>query len=259
VITTYSWGPFGVGLLPVCLRAWGTPSPDSRAVVQASGCDPTGVAAREDRRAQEPEEPVRRCAQRALHASRPRRATVRHRFIDRCNLTKLPDSICDLVSISSLYARPSVAFGVQSGQARPLLQGRVGECPHGNTDVRVQDGPDVAVRAVIIVEACVAAPSERWFRRNAERNELPALPDLASCPRLLYVCVRCSLLLVTCRYAAEALLWFAAGSSATTASKSFPDFRPRCSGCAKARRRRQAVPRPCARAAYTVGECPRVA
>jgi hypothetical protein len=58
----------------------------------------------------------------------------------------------------------------------------------------VQDGqpnvaPNVAVRAVMIVEACVAAPSERCCRRNAERNQLQALPDLGSCPRLLYVCV----------------------------------------------------------------------
>ncbi len=103
----------------MCLRAWGTPSPYSRAVVQARRCDPTRVAAREDRRAQQPEEPVRRCAQRALHASRPRRATVRHRFIDRCKLTKLPDSICDLRSLLSLYGRPPIAFGIQSGQARP--------------------------------------------------------------------------------------------------------------------------------------------
>ena len=54
-----------------------------------------------------------------LDASRPRRATVRHRFIDRCKLTKLPDSICDLRSLLSLYGRPPIAFGIQSGQARP--------------------------------------------------------------------------------------------------------------------------------------------
>ncbi len=30
---------------------------------------------------------------------------------------------------------------------------------------------------------------ERWCRRNAEHNELQALPDLASCTKLLYVCV----------------------------------------------------------------------
>jgi hypothetical protein len=98
-IATYSWGPIGVGLL-VCLRARGT-FITRRAVVQASGCDPTAVASRGDRRAQEAEEPVRRCAQRALHASRQRHGTVRHRFIDRCNLTKIPDSICNL-TISSL-------------------------------------------------------------------------------------------------------------------------------------------------------------
>jgi hypothetical protein len=127
--------------------------------------------------------------------------------------------------------------------------------------VRVQDGqPDIAVRAVIIVEACVAAPSERWCRRNAERNALPALPDLTSCTRLLYVCVYpLPLLSVTCRYGAEALRRFAAGSSATTALQLFPDFRPRCSGCAEAPHRRQAVPHLCVSAAYTVGECPRVA
>ena len=191
-ITTYSWGPIGVGL-PVCLRAWGTPSPYSRAVVQARGCDPTAVAPRGDRRAQEAEEPVRRCAQRALHASRPRRATVRHRFIDRCNLTKLPDSICDL-TISSLCARPPGWRRNPIRAARPAPQGRVEECPPRAPGVCVQHGrpnvaPNIAVRAVIILEGCVAAPSERWCRRNAERNELQALPDLASCPRLLYVCV----------------------------------------------------------------------
>jgi hypothetical protein len=31
---------------------------------------------------------------------------VRRRFIDRCNLEMLPDSICDLGVLSSLYARP---------------------------------------------------------------------------------------------------------------------------------------------------------
>jgi hypothetical protein len=76
--------------------------------------------------------------------------------------------------------------------------------------------------------------AERWFRRNAERNELQALPDLASCARLLYLCVYpLPLLSVTCRYRADALRWFAAGSSATTASQLFPVFRPRCSGCAQ--------------------------
>ncbi len=134
--------------------------------------------------------------------------------------------------------RTPVVFGIQSVLARPPPQGRVEECPQGATGVRVQHGqpdvaPNIAVRAVIILEACVAAPSERWCRRNAERNELQALPDLASCTRLLYVCVRCPLLSVTCRYRAEALLWFAAGSSATIASKLCPkDFRTRCSGCA---------------------------
>jgi hypothetical protein len=112
-ITTYSKGPIGVGL-PVCLRAWGT-FITCRAVVQASGCNPSAVAAREDRRPPEPEEPVCRCAQSALHPSRPRRATVRRRFIDRCNLTKLPDSICDL-TISSLCVRPPVGVGIQCVQ-----------------------------------------------------------------------------------------------------------------------------------------------
>jgi hypothetical protein len=81
-----------------------------------------------------------------------------------------------------IYARaPRTAAGPQ---------GRVEECPPRATEVCVQHGqPNVAVRAVIILEACVAAPSERWCRRNAERNQLQALPDLASCPRLLYVCV----------------------------------------------------------------------
>ena len=72
-ITTYSCGPIGVGL-PACLSAWGTPSPYSRAVVQARRCDRTGGAAREDRRAQEAEELVRGCAQRALHCACARHA-----------------------------------------------------------------------------------------------------------------------------------------------------------------------------------------
>ena len=43
---------------------------------------------------------------------------MRHRFIDRCKLTKLPASICALKFISSLYARPQVGVGIQSVQAR---------------------------------------------------------------------------------------------------------------------------------------------
>jgi hypothetical protein len=159
----------------VCLRAWGTPSPYSRAVVQASGWDPSAVAARGDRRAQEAEEPVRRYAQHALHASRPRRATVQRRFIDRCKLTKLPDSICNL-TISSLYARPPGWRRSPIRAARALPQGRVEECPPRATEVRVQDGqpnvaPNVAVRAVIIVEACVAGPGRALVpqERGAQR------------------------------------------------------------------------------------------
>ncbi len=169
-ITTYSWGPIGVGL-PVCLLALGTPI-TRHAVVQASGCDPSAVAPREDRRAQEPEESVCRCAQRALHARRPRRrATMRRRFIDRCNLTKLPDSICDL-NISSLYARPPVWRWNPIHAARLALQGRVEECPPRATGVRVQhEQPNVAVRAVIILEACVAGPSRALVpqERGAQR------------------------------------------------------------------------------------------
>jgi hypothetical protein len=169
------WGPIRVGL-PVCLRAWGTPI-TRRAVLQASGCDPSAVASRGDRRAQRAEEPVRRCTQHALHASRPRRATVRRRFIDRCNLTKLPDSICNLTVVSSLYAWPP------GWRRSPILaraprtaagpQGRVEECPHGAPGVRVQHGqPNVAVRAVMIVEACVAAPSRALLPQ--ERGAQPA-------------------------------------------------------------------------------------
>jgi hypothetical protein len=227
----------GLGL-PVCLRAWGTPSPYSRAVVQAGGCDGTAVAARGDRRAQQAEGPVSRCAQRALHARRPRCATVRHRFIDRCNLTKLPDSICNL-TISSLYARLSDARCIRNPicVARPAPQGRVEQCPPRAAGVRVQHGqPNVAVRAAGNLEACAAAPSARCCRRNAERNQLQALPGLASCrsggtETLLYVCVRCARVLLS-GPATEGRLWFAADSSATTASKLCPDFRARCSGCA---------------------------
>ncbi len=128
---------------------------------------------------------------------RPRGAMMRRRFIDRCNLTKLPDSICNLGSISSLYAElpMPVAFGIQSGSAL-ALQGRVAQCPQGATGVRVQhEQPDVAVRAARNPGESAAAPSERCCRRNAEYNELQALPDLASCrsgsnETLLYVCVR---------------------------------------------------------------------
>jgi hypothetical protein len=62
--------------------------------------------------------------------------------------------------------------GIQSGQARAALQGRVEQCPPRATGVRVQDGqPNVAVRAVIIVEACVAAPSRALLpqERGAQR------------------------------------------------------------------------------------------
>jgi hypothetical protein len=85
-----------------------------------------------------------------------------------------------------------VAFGIQSVQSARAPQGRVEECPPRATGVRVQHGqPDVAVRAVIILEACVAAPSARCCCRNAEkqRDELQALPDLACSRTLLYVCV----------------------------------------------------------------------
>ncbi len=71
-------------------------------------------------------------------------------------------------------------------------QGRVEQCPQGATEVRVQHGqPDVAVRADRNLEACAAAPSARCCCRNAEkqRDELQALPDLASSRTLLYVCV----------------------------------------------------------------------
>ena len=116
----YSWGPVGVGL-PVCWRGRGTPSPYSRAVVQARRCDPTAVAAREDRRAQVPEEPVRRYALRALHASRPP--------VPQCGAGSSTDATLRSSPIRSATSQsractrgPPVGVGVQSVHARPAPQ-----------------------------------------------------------------------------------------------------------------------------------------
>jgi hypothetical protein len=103
---------------PCACARWGTPSPYSRAVVQAGGWDVTGVAAREDRRAQEAEEPVRRCAaQRALHASGPCGMAQVHRPMQPYEAPRFdlrPRNLepvraafrCPLHSESNLAARP---------------------------------------------------------------------------------------------------------------------------------------------------------
>ena len=90
------------------------------------------------------------------------------------------------------------------------------------------------------------APPEAWTRDWPSRASAGAAGtrSTTSCKRCLtsqtargcFTCasLRGALLSATCRYSAEALLWFAAGSSATTASKTFPDFRARCSGCVPA-------------------------
>jgi hypothetical protein len=167
----------------------------------------------------------------------------------------LPDSICDLGVLSSLYARPPRLASESSPCTRAALQGRVEQCREEATGVCVQHGqPNVAVRAAQSLD------TPRGVCGRAEPSAGAAgTRSTTSCKRCLTSevargCFTCAsilrpLLSVTCRYGAEALRWFAAGSSATTASQLFPDFRPRCSGCAQARRRcRRAVPRPCAHA-----------
>jgi hypothetical protein len=111
--TTYRWGPIGVGL-PVCLRAWGTPSPYSRAVVQARRCDPTAVASRGDRQAQESEEPVRRYALRTLHASRPPVPQCGAGSSTDATLKSSPTRSATSQSRACMRGFPtSVAFGIQ--------------------------------------------------------------------------------------------------------------------------------------------------
>ena len=134
-------------------------------------------------------------------AARSVRSTLVDRAVPRCGTGSSTDATLRSSPIRSVTSQsractrgPPVGFGIQSGQAHPALQGRVEQYPPRATDVRVQHGqpnvaPNVAVRAVIILEAFVAAPSERWCRRNAKHNKLQALPDLTNCTRLLYVCV----------------------------------------------------------------------
>jgi hypothetical protein len=62
-------------------------------------------------------------------------------------LRELPMCVCNMGSLTSLYAPPEASRRLRPGRA------------------------------------------ERWCRRNAGHNELQALPDLANCTRLLYVCV----------------------------------------------------------------------
>ncbi len=112
-------------------------------------------------------------AARSVHFTRPRRATVRRRFIDRCNLTKLPDSICDL-TISSLYARPPLGVGIQSVQARPHCR-------------------DVSTNALRELPECVCkmgltslyAPPEAWTRDLPRRASAGAagMRSTTSCRR----------------------------------------------------------------------------
>ena len=87
------------------------------------------------------------------------------RDVSKNALKELPECVCNMSSLMSLYAPPEAWM-----------------------------------------RHSAAAPSERCCCRNAERNELQALPDLACSQTLLYVCVRCALLLITCRYGGEALV-----------------------------------------------------
>jgi hypothetical protein len=208
------------------------------AVVQAGGCDGTRVAAREDRRAQELEEPVRRCTPResttlchsAAQVHRPMQSYKAPRFDVRPrNLEPVRAAFrCPWSSGSNLAARPH-RRDVSNNALKELPK-----CVCNMSNLTSLYAPPEAW-----MRHSAAAPSERCCRRNAEHNELQALPDLASAScrpgsteTLLYVCVRCARVLLV-GAATEGRLWFVAGSSATTASKRCPDFRPHCSGCAR--------------------------
>jgi hypothetical protein len=188
---------------------------------------------------------LRTCASLRTACTLPRRATVRRRFIDRCNLTKLPDSICNL-TISSLCVRPP-------GWRRNPIRAARAHCR------------DVSKNALKELPECVCnmgnltslyAPPEAWMTLVAAPSIVAAgTRSTTSCKRCraskaagraarirCFTCasLRCALLLLLIGAATEQKLRFAAGSSATTASKICADFRAPCSGCA-----RSAVSEPC--------------
>jgi hypothetical protein len=133
-----------------------------------------------------------------------RAARAHRRDVSNNALKELPECVCNMGSLTSLYAPPEASRRLWPRRASAFAAG---------------------TRSTTSCKRC----------RASKAAERAARIRCFTCASL-----RCALLLLLIGAATERRLWFAAGSSATTASKLCPDFRAPCSGCA-----RSAVSEPC--------------
>ncbi len=147
----------------------------------------------------------------------------------------------------------------------PTLQGRVEQCHERATGVRVQhEQPDVAVRAARSLDTPRGACGRAEPSAGAAGTR-----SATSCKRCLtsqtadrcFTCVYLprALLSLTCRYDMSGGVGSRQARRPQPPRSSSPTSAHVAAAVLKPPGRRRAVPRPCARAAYTVGGCPRVA